>query len=637
MKLGCCYYPEHWPEDLWAEDARRMAAMGLQLVRIGEFAWSRIEPEPGRFDWAWLDRAIDTLAGAGLEIILGTPTATPPKWLVDSMPDMVAIDEQGRPRGFGSRRHYCFSHRGYRAECRRIVTALAERYGTHPAIVMWQTDNEYGCHDTVLSFSEAAAAAFRGWLEARYGTPAALNAAWGNVFWSMEYRSFAEVDPPHLTVTEANPAHWLDYRRFASDEVASFNREQVEILRARSAGRDITHNFMGFFTEFDHHDVGRDIDVATWDSYPLGFLEQFWFSPDEKRAYLRQGHPDIAAFHHDLYRGCSKGRWGVMEQQPGPVNWARFNPAPLPGMVALWTLEAAAHGAEFTSYFRWRQAPFAQEQMHAGLLRPDSSEAEAAPEVRAAAAALAEIGPQQTAPAQVALVFSYEAAWTIGIQPQGRSFRYLELVFECYCALRQRGLDVDIVAPGADLADHAMVVVPSLPILPEGFADRLAALDCPVLLGPRSGSKTASFAIPGRLAPGDLARLVPITVTRVESLRDGVSESGGEGEDGWAVTRWREDVTSDLAPELADAAGRGVLYGKGNIRYCAIWPDRALLRLLVERMAQEAGLPLIDLPEGIRVRRSASHAFTFNYAAEPVFVPHLGITLAPASWHVEAL
>lgn len=633
MKLGCCYYPEHWPEAWWADDARRMREMGLRLVRIGEFAWSRLEPEPGRYDWGWLDRAIDTLHAAGLKVILGTPTATPPKWLVDRMPDMVAIDEQGRPRGFGSRRHYCFSHEGYRAEAVRIVTALAERYGNHPALAMWQTDNEYGCHDTVLSFSAAAASAFRGWLAARYGTVEALNAAWGNVFWSMEYRSFAEVDPPHLTVTEANPAHWLDYRRFCSDQVASFNREQVEILRRLSSGVPITHNFMGFFTEFDHHAVGRDIDVATWDSYPLGFLEQFWFSSEEKRAYLRQGHPDIAAFHHDLYRGCSGGRWGVMEQQPGPVNWARFNPAPLPGMVALWTLEACAHGAELTSYFRWRQAPFAQEQMHAGLLRPDSSEAEAADEVRKAAAVLEAIGPQATAQAQVALVFSYEAAWVVGIQPQGQSFRYLELVFETYSALRERGLDVDIVAPDADLAGYRMVLVPTLPIVPEGFVARLAALDCPVLIGPRSGSRTASFAIPEGLAPGVLKPLAPLTVTRVESLRDGVAEPA----DSFRVTRWREDVVSDLAPELTDSAGRGVIYYTGGVRYCAVWPDRALLALLVGRMADEAGVETRDCPQGIRVRRTQSTVFTFNYGADPVFVPHLGATLPPASWHLDPL
>ncbi|MEM6474642.1 MAG: beta-galactosidase [Pseudomonadota bacterium] len=633
MKLGCCYFPEHWPEEIWAEDARRMREMGLSLVRIGEFAWSRIEPEPGRFDWEWLDRAIEVLADAGLQIMLCTPTATPPKWLVDQMPDMVAIDDQGRPRGFGSRRHYCFSHAGYRAEAVRIATALAERYGEHPAITAWQVDNEYGCHDTVLSFSDSAAAGFRRWLEKRYGDVDALNTAWGNVFWSMEYRSFDEIDPPHLTVTEANPAHWLDYRRFASDEVASFNREQVAILRQHSPGRDITHNFMGFFTEFDHHDVARDLDVATWDSYPLGFLEQFWFGDEDKRDYLRQGHPDIAAFHHDLYRGCAKGRWGIIEQQPGPVNWARFNPAPLPGMVALWTMEAMAHGAEFTSYFRWRQAPFAQEQMHAGLLRPDSSEAEAADEAREAARMIADIGPQEAAKSPVALVFSYEAAWVCGIQPQGQSFRYLELVYEWYSALRRRGLDVDIVGVDADLSGYDAVFVPTLPIVPDGFVRKLERLTCPVLIGPRSGSKTKSFCIPPDLAPGVLKKAIPLTVTRVESLRNNVSKVGN----GFLAKRWFEDVLTELEPELTLSDGTGVVFANANVRYCATWPDRDLLDLLVTRMGEEAGLDLMTLPKGLRVRRTASHIFAFNYASTPVTFDLTGEVIDPAGVSITAL
>ena len=610
-----------------------MRAMGLSLVRIGEFAWSRIEPEPGRFDWSWLDRAIETLEAAHLKIILCTPTATPPKWLVDCMPDMVAIDRNGRPRGFGSRRHYCFSHQGFRAECRRITTALAQRYGDHPAITAWQTDNEYGCHDTVLSYSEAAASGFRHWLAQRYESVAELNEAWGNVFWSMEYRFFDEIDPPNLTVTEANPAHWLDYRRFASSEVARFNREQAEILREHSRGRDITHNFMGFFIEFDHHDVGRDLDVATWDSYPLGFLEQFWFSDQEKHDYLRQGHPDVAAFHHDLYRGCSNGRWGVMEQQPGPVNWARFNPAPLPGMVALWTLEACAHGAEFTSYFRWRQAPFAQEQMHAGLLRPDGEDAPAAQEVRDAADLILKIGPQEVAKAPVALVFSYEAAWVCDIQPQGQSFRYLELAFEWYSALRKLGLDIDIVAPDADLSNYEAVFVPTLPIMPFGFVEGLGALDCPVLIGPRSGSKTEQFSIPETLAPGELQSLLPLAVTRVESLRDGESASG----DKWSISRWREDIESELSPELALKDGSGVVYVNDNIRYCAAWPDCSLLDLLVARIAEAAGLAPIDLPEGLRLRRTATHVFAFNYSAKPIHFDLTGETIDPAGVSITGL
>ena len=614
MRLGCCYYPEHWPEEMWPEDARRMVDMGLTRVRIGEFAWSRIEPQPWRYDWAWLDRAIETLHGAGLGIILGTPTATPPKWLVDKMPDMLAIDAQGGERRFGSRRHYCFSHLGYRGECVRITAALAERYGNHPGIVAWQTDNEYGCHDTIVSYSESAAQGFRRWLERRYENVAALNTAWGNVFWSQEYRAFAEIDPPHLTVTEPNPAHVLDYRRFASDEVVSFNRAQVDILRAGSPGRDIVHNYMGFFTEFDHHAVSRDLDVATWDSYPIGFLEQFWFSRDEKLRYAQQGHPDIAAFHHDLYRGCANGRWWVMEQQPGPVNWAAHNPAPLPGMVRLWTLEAAAHGAELVSYFRWRQAPFGQEMHHAGLLRPDSVDDIGAHEARAVAADLAVLGDLGPPPKSVALLFSYEAAWLFEAQPQGRSFRYMELVFEFYSALRRLGLDVDILPVDAPLDGYKMVVAPSLPILDPALVERLAGLGVPVLFGPRSGSRTADFQIPNGLPPGNLRSAVPITIPRVESLREGLIEQGN----GFDITRWFEHVDTDLAAEEALTDGRGVVYANGSLRYLAGWPDEALLARLFARMASEASIETVDLPADLRLRRAGEMTFAFNYGPDSI-------------------
>jgi beta-galactosidase len=626
-RLGTCYYPEHWPEDCWAEDAARMVAMGLSRVRIGEFAWSRIEPKRGTFDWDWLDRAVAALHEAGLGIIMGTPTATPPKWLVDAMPDMVATDRDGRPRGFGSRRHYCFSHAGYRAEAARITTAMAARYGQHPGIVGWQTDNEYGCHDTAVSFSNTAREGFRRWCGQRYPDIDTLNAAWGNVFWSMEYRSFDEIELPNLTVTEANPAHWLAFRRFASDEVIAFNRVQTDILRRLSPGRWITHNVMGFFTQFDHHALGRDLDLVTWDSYPLGFLEQFWFSPADKAAYARQGHPDIAAFHHDLYRGAApSGRWGVMEQQPGPVNWARYNPAPLPGMVRLWTLEAAAHGAELVSYFRWRQAPFAQEQMHAGLLRPDSVEAPAAAEVRAAAADLTALGPLGAPEKQVALLFDYPSDWVTEIQPQGQGFRALKVAFTWYAALRRVGLNVDILPPDAALDGYAVVVLPCLPIMDDALVARLAALSCPVLIGPRSGSKTAEFSIPVELPPGPLQALIPMKVARVETIRPGLADPDG------LIDGWVEHIDTALNPELS-VAGRGVLWRQGHIRYLSASPTDALLDRVIPDLAMEAGLDLMLLPEGVRIRRTARHLFAFNYSAETRMLRN-GETLPPAGLRV---
>ncbi len=618
MRLGVCYYPEHWPEHMWPIDAKRMVDAGLTRVRIGEFAWSRIEPDPARLEWDWLDRAIDVLHNAGLGIILGTPTATPPKWLFDAMPDMAAIDRHGHKRGFGSRRHYCFSHTGYRAEAIRITTAMAERYGSHPAIVAWQTDNEYGCHDSVLSYSDAACAGFRSWLETRYGTIAALNEAWGNVFWSMEYRGFAEVGLPNLTVTEANPAHWLDFRRFSSDQVVSFNRGQAEILRAHSPGRDVVHNFMGFFTEFDHHSVASDLDAVGWDSYPLGFLDSFPFSEDDKLGYARQGHPDIAAFHHDLYRGCKpNGRWWVLEQQPGPVNWARHNPAPLPGMVRLWTLEALAHGAELVSYFRWRQFPKAQEQHHAGLLRPDNSPAPGLAEMQQAALDIAALGSVGAPPKSVAIVFAYDAEWVTQIQPQGDRLSALWAAFACYTALRRMGLDVDIVPPDAALESYALCVVPCLPIVPDALVASLEAFAGQVVIGPRSGSRTSDFAIPETLPPGALQRFLPLRVTEVESLRPGLAHSGA----GWSIARWFEHVESEADAEFVASDGAVASWKHGRFRYLAAWPEPELAAAVLGIAARDAGLKIHDLPEGLRLRHAGKRCFAFNYASNTRCLP----------------
>jgi beta-galactosidase len=614
MKLGVCYYPEHWPEAMWAEDAKRMAEIGISQVRIGEFAWSRIEPTPGVFEWGWLDRAIETLHQAGLHIVLGTPTATPPKWLIDAHPDVLAVDAHGRPRQFGSRRHYCFSSLTYRAECARIVEVLARRYGTHPAIAAWQTDNEYGCHDTIISYSKAARAGFRAWLAAKYPSISALNQAWGNVFWSMEYLSFDEIDPPVETVTEANPAHRQDWARFASDEVSAFDRVQTDILRAHSPGKDVLHNYMGMFTAFDHFKLGKQLEVAAWDSYPLGFLEQAWWPDATKERFLRQGHPDFTAFHHDLYRGVGRGRWQVIEQQPGPVNWAPWNPAPLPGMVRAWTWEALAHGAECVSYFRWRQAPFAQEQMHAGLLQPDSVEAEAAGEARQVAAELEAVAGATTTQAPVALLFDYEAIWANQIQPQGRDYRGLELLIHFYSAARRLGLSVDVVHPSADLSGYQLILCPLQIFWPEGLSARIKASGVACVLGPRTGSKTDDFQIPANLAPGSAQELIPLVVRRVESLRPGHVEPAGP----FNVTRWLEHIQTDLVPEASTTSGHGIWYHTDKVDYLACWPDAALLDAVLRRRCEALGLATLSLPDGLRLRQRGAFMFAINYEAKPV-------------------
>lgn len=620
--IGVCYYPEHWPESMWADDARRMREVGITRVRIGEFSWSRLEPEAGRYEFDWLSRAIDTLHAEGLGVILGTPTATPPKWLVDAMPDMLAVGEDGRVRGFGSRRHYCFSHIGYRRECARIVGELAKRFSAHPGVVAWQTDNEYGCHDTVRSYSQSALLGFRHWLQARYGSVAALNEAWGNVFWSMEYRSFSEIELPSGAVTETNPSHRVDFDRYSSDQVIAFNKVQTDVIRAFAPRAQILHNFMTFHVDFDHFAVMDDMDIATWDSYPLGSIDVFERDPVHKSIYARTGDPDLQAFHHDLYRGTGRGRFGIMEQQPGPVNWAQYNTDAQPGMIRLWGMEGFAHGAELVSYFRWRQAPFAQEQFHAGLNMPDNTPDRACFEVEELSRDLKMLGDMGTAaPARVAIVYSYEAQWMLREQPQGRNFSYIDQVFSAYRSLRELGLDIDIVGANADLASYALVILPSMPYVPDAFAAALKAFQGTLLVMTRTGSRTRSHHIPDNLAPGPLADLLGIKVTRVESFRVGSAVPVTYDNETFRFDRWREFVEVKSADVIAsDGDGHPALTRKARACYLAGSPDRALMERLFGRLVREAGVETQILPAGVRMRGRGRYRFLFNYGPGPVEV-----------------
>ncbi len=625
--LGVCYYPEHWPENMWGKDAERMVASGLTWVRIGEFAWSRIEPAPGRFDFDWLDRAIAVLAEAGLKIVLGTPTCTPPRWMLEQFPDMLALDATGHPRRFGSRRHYCFSHEGYRAASGRIAEILGDRYGQDPRIQAWQIDNEYGCHDTVLSYSDSARIGFQRWLEARYGSIEALNSAWGNVFWSMEYTRFDQIDLPNLTVTQPNPSHELAFRRFSSHQVAAYHEVQVTALRARTKA-PLIHNYMGRVLDFDHFAVGASIDIASWDSYPIGFLsDRIEATPEHKARYLQQGDPDMQAFHHDLYRAVGRnGRWWVMEQQPGPVNWAPFNAAPLPGMVRLWTWEALAHGAEVVSYFRWRQAPFAQEQMHAGLRRPDDAAAPGLAEVETVASEIAQMPQISCASADVALIFDYPSDWTWQTLPQGADFSYFRLMLDAYRALRRRGLSIDILPSSTgDLDGYKLVLAPGLARVPDALRAALGQTTC--LLGPRTGAVTDELTIPNPMGP-TLPGL-DITVARVESLPPGAERPVAGG---GAVRHWVETLEGDAEELMRYDDGAPLMVRHERLHYLGGWPDEKLWDRIVNDLCAGCGLTTVVLPEGVRVRATQDHLFYFNYGTEDVEIDDILLPPAGVFW-----
>jgi beta-galactosidase len=627
--LGTCYYPEQWPKSMWQEDAKRMADAGLTWVRIGEFSWGVIEPEPYQLNWQWLDEAIETLSAAGLKIILGTPTATPPRWMLDKHPQMLATDAQGQVRKFGSRRHYCFSHQPYRDECARICTLMAERYAKHPQVLAWQIDNEYSCHDTTLSYSEASLTAFRVWLQRKYQTIEQLNQRWGNVFWSMQYNRFDQIALPNSCVTEPNPSHVLDFQRFSSHQVVTFNQLQANILRQHTQA-PLIHNYMGRITDFDHFAVGKDLDIASWDSYPLGFLEDRLVSSEaHKQLFSQQGDPDFQAFHHDLYRSVGNDRLWIMEQQPGPVNWAPFNPAPLPGMVRLWSWEAFAHGAETVCYFRWRQAPFAQEQMHAGLFYPDDTPAPGLDEVQQVAAEIAQLPQCDIAAANVAIVFDYNSQWAWQTQPQGANFDYFTLVLTYYKALRSLGLSIDIISTEQQsLNAYKLVIIPGLMHFNDTLNNALQQFTGTLLAGPRSGSKTSDFAINTQaIMPSINSR-----IKHVQSLRPQVKIPLGAGGN---AEQWLE-TTSEEDPILERCEnGRAIRIGQQKCQYLCAWLDHQALVRLLGSLCDQENISTEKLPEGVRIRDSKQHRFTFNYNAQNV--EYKGISLEPAAVHWQTL
>ncbi|RAM59389.1 beta-galactosidase, partial [Mesotoga sp. SC_4PWA21] len=297
--FGAAYYPEHWPRERWKEDVKVMREMGMNVVRIGEFSWSIVERERGKIDFSVLDEVIDLLDSEGIKVIMGTPTCTPPPWLIKEFPEILQRDVNGLLIASGSRRHYCFNSTIYRKETARIVEAFADHFGRDPRIVAWQIDNEYGCHNSTVCYCENCATSFRHWLKRKYGSIENLNRAWGTVFWSQTFNKWEEIDPPRRTLTSPNPSLVLDYRRFSSDSAINYHNLQREIIEPKSEA-PITHNLMVNFTEIDYKKLSDSIDFVSWDNY---IAEDY--------------DPDLQALNHDLMRSLKKKPFLVMEQQPG--------------------------------------------------------------------------------------------------------------------------------------------------------------------------------------------------------------------------------------------------------------------------------------------------------------------------------
>jgi beta-galactosidase len=508
--FGVDYYPEHWPEERWILDAQLMAEAGFNVVRLAEFAWSKMEPSEGQFDFDWLDRAISILQSRGIQVVLGTPTASPPPWLMRKNPELFRVREDGLRVTYGNRREYCPNHSLYHQYTQRIVTEMAQHYAEHPAVIGWQIDNEFGDR----CYCPVCAQKFQTWLRSKYEALDELNQKWGTVFWSHIYKDWEEIPLPLTTGGSPNPGLALDFYRFCSDSYVAYQQMQIDILRAKCPSHFITHNLMGFkYDRLNYFDLSRNLDFVSWDIYP--------------RMQWTMEHgvdPSANALNHDAMRGLKSKNFWVMEQQAGPGGWEMVSVTPRPGELRLWAYQSIAHGADGIVFFRWRTARFGTEQYWHGLLDHDATPSRRYQEIKRMGMEIKEVGEKilgSQIKSSVGMMLSYDSRFAFQIQPNNPRFSYPEHFQQIYRAFYQHHISIDVISPNIDLSSYKLIIAPALHLITDATAENLkhyVQAGGILVVTQRTGVKDDSNTVVNRRLPGLLAEVCGVEVEDYDSL-----------------------------------------------------------------------------------------------------------------------
>lgn len=625
---GVDYYPEAWDESQWEKDATMMQEAGINFVRLAEFAWVKMEPREGRFNFDWLDRALKVLNAHGIKAVLGTPTASPPAWLYEKYPDIAAMDANGNRYRYGSRRNYCLHNPAFIAATRRIVTAMAEHYKDHPGVIGWQIDNELG---GPKCFDPASRAAFQKWCQRKYQALDALNQAWGTIFWGHTYQAWSEIPLPWNTLFNAhNPSLALDFDRFQSDSTHEYLDIQTAILRETAPRQAITHNEMGMYSGVDYYDLNRSLDFVAWDNYPM-------FEKD----YAQYTGPGLA---HDLMRGSKDNQnYMMMEQEGGLPGWSVFwgRQAP-PELYRVWAYQSVAHGADGVCYFRWRTSRYGTEQYWQGILDQDSyrnSRFQVVARTGKELGQLTELLHGSKVVSPVAMLVSPDSRWAFEIQPLVEDFHYDRQLHDFYDAFRRAGISVDVAFPQSDLSAYRVVAAPALFVTDQTLADKLGAFVTnggTLILTFRSGVKDEHNVVTNRALPGAFAELAGVAIHEFDPQLNEAQEVVGPGESRFPARVWSDILEPTTAKVVAtygkgyyagkaavteNSVGKGLVYYVGTGSTSPFFYDR-----LIARAAQKNALPLnAKLPQGVEVaarqKAGTKILFVLNYTSNPQTVP----------------
>ena len=629
---GAYYYPEHWDESQWERDLKQMHELGFEFTHFAEFAWAQLEPQEGVYDFSWLDRAVALAAKYDLKVVMCTSTATPPVWLSRKYPEILLKSEDGTVQDHGARQHASFASPVYRKLAYRMIEELARHYGNDSRIIGWQLDNEPAVQ---FDYNQAAEEAFREFLKEKYHhNIQELNAAWGTAFWSEVYSRFEEITLPKTAQMFMNHHQILDYRRFAAKQTNDFLNEQCRLIKKYAKNQWVTTNYI---PDYDKGHIGgsKDLDFVSYTRYMV-------YGDNEgigRRGY-RVGNPLRIAMANDFFRPVN-GTYGVMELQPGQVNWGSINPQPLPGAVRLWLWSVFAGGSDFICTYRYRQPLYGTEQYHYGIVGTDG--VTVTPGGREYEQFMKEIRslrkdyrPKEDKPEtylkrKTAILWNPENYWSIDRQKQNATWNTFAHVDKYYRTLKSYAAPVDFISEEKDFSQYPVMIVPAYQLADKELVARWKkyveeggnlVLTC----------RTAQKDRFGRLPEAPFGSMIDeLTGNHIEFYDLLLSQDPGQVKMDGKVYTWNTwgEILQPSASNEVWATYTNEFYegkpavtfrklGKGSVTYIGVdSSDGVLERQVLDKLYSRLQIEVMNLPYGVTMEYRNGLGIVLNYSDQP--------------------
>lgn len=638
VETGVYYYPEAWNPEQWDRDFAKMAEMGFEFTHMAEFAWAQIEPSEGKYNFSWLDKAVELAAKHHLKIIMCTPSATPPVWLTEKYPEVLVVKPDGQPAMHGTREHYCWSSPKYKELTQKVVEAMAQHFASDKRIWGWQIDNEPSHYGT-LDYNPAAQTAFKQWLQRKYQTIEALNKAWGTAFWSGVYSSFSQIELPNtnrLISDAASPASILDMKRFNADECAGFISLQYKTLRKHIIhSQFITTNFMNGHTDVDPW-RSKDLDFITYTMYPVA-----GYTDGVGEQGFRMGDPWRISYANDFFRAL-KGVTGVMELQPGQVNWGKYNPQPYPGAVRMWLWNAFAGGLDIICSYRFRQPLFGGEQFHYGMVGTDgTTPSNGGRQYSQFMSEIRELrkqwNPKDKEPAdyaerRTALVYNIDNVWSTTIQPQTNQWKQIGHITKYYNALKSLTIPVDIADEQKDLTKYRFAVLPAYELTDKETIDKwtnYAMQGGNLIISVRTALKDKNGHFPEGEWASAIHNLIGGKIEMNDMLPENRSAKITFGTNEYKWNNWADIINPGENAEVWASytdqfyAGKAAVIhrkvGKGSVTYIgADTDDGQLERDVIAKVFSQAGITTQKQADGVMLNFRDGFWIACNYASTEI-------------------